>query len=108
MTLCEHVAEPHFDTRETAELLGIERRTIDYWIYNKKLPIRLIEGRNYVRLCDLEKILYEGSASIEREKNRRLKESAKLKKHRAPPSHKKLKTTSNSSHNKSTRDDDRV
>ena len=108
MTLCEHVAEPHFDTRETAELLGIERRTIDYWIYNKKLPIRLIEGRNYVRLCDLEKILYEGSASIEREKNRRLKESAKLKKHRAPPSHKKLKTTSNSSHNKSTADDDRV
>ena len=108
MTLCEHVAEPHFDTRETAELLGIERRTIDYWIYNKKLPIRLIEGRYYVRLCDLEKILYEGSASIEREKNRRLKVSAKLKKHRAPPSHKKLKTTSNSSHNKSTRDDDRV
>jgi len=108
VNLCEHVAEPHFDTRETAELLGIERRTIDYWIYNKKLPIRLIEGRNYVRLCDLEKILYEGSASIEREKNRRLKESAKLKKHRAPPSHKKLKTTSNSSHNKSTRDDDRV
>ena len=70
MVLCEHIAEPHFTTLETAELLGIERRTVDYWIYTKKLPIRLVEGRNYIRLCDLEKILYEGSASIEREKNR--------------------------------------
>ena len=101
MVLCEHIAEPHFTTLETAELLGIERRTVDYWIYTKKLPIRLIEGRNYIRLCDLEKILYEGSASIEREKNRRLKESAKLKKHRDPSTHKKFKTASNSSDYKS-------
>jgi len=102
VALCEHVAEPHFTTLETAELLGIERRTVDYWIHNKKLPVRWIEGRNYVRLCDLEKILYEGSASVEKEKNRRLRDSDSLKKHRAPPTHKKLKTTSNSSHNKST------
>jgi hypothetical protein len=102
VVLCEHIAEPHFTTLETAELLGIERRTVDYWIYTKKLPIRLIEGRNYIRLCDLEKILYEGSASIEREKNRRLKESAKLKKHRDPSTHKKFKTASNSSDYKST------
>ena len=83
-------------------MLGIERRTVDYWIYTKKLPIRLVEGRNYIRLCDLEKILYEGSASIEREKNRRLKESAKLKKHRDPSTHKKLKAASNSSDYKNT------
>lgn len=102
MALCEHIAEPHFTTLETAELLGIERRTVDYWIHNKKLPVRWIEGRNYVRLCDLEKILYEGSASVEREKNRRLKDSASLKKHRAPPTHKKHKSASNSSHYKST------
>jgi len=102
VVLCEHIAEPHFTTLETAELLGIERRTVDYWIYTKKLPIRLIEGRNYIRLCDLEKILYEGSASIEREKNRRLKESAKLKKHRDPSTHKKFKTASNSSDYKNT------
>jgi predicted DNA-binding transcriptional regulator AlpA len=102
VVLCEHIAEPHFDTRETAELLGLERRTIDQWIARKKLPVRLIEGKNYIRLVDLERILYEGSASSKREKNRRLKESAKLKKYLASRPHQKLKTTSNSSHNKST------
>ena len=101
MALCEHIAEPHFTTLETAELLGIERRTVDYWIHNKKLPVRWIEGRNYVRLCDLEKILYEGSASVEREKNRRLRDSAKLKKYLASRPCKKHQNTSATSNNKS-------
>lgn len=102
MALCEHIAEPHFDTRETAELLGLERRTIDQWIARKKLPVRLIEGKNYIRLVDLERILYEGSASSKREKDRRLKESAKLKKYLASRPHQKHEGDLNSSHNKST------
>lgn len=102
MALCEHIAEPHFDARETAELLGLERRTIDQWIARKKLPVRLIEGKNYIRLVDLERILYEGSASSKREKNRRLKDSAKLKKYLASRPCKKHQNTSATSNNKST------
>jgi hypothetical protein len=100
VVLCEHIAEPHFDTRETAELLGLERRTIDQWIARKKLPVRLIEGKNYIRLADLERILYEGSASSKRERDRRLKDSAKLKKYLASRPHKKHKNNCTSSDDK--------
>lgn len=78
VALCEHIAEPHFDISETAELLGLERRTVQFWVVRKKLPVRLIEGKNYIRLADIEKIIYEGSASKLRELNRRLRESKKL------------------------------
>jgi len=51
---------------------------VQFWVVRKKLPVRLIEGKNYVRLVDVERIIYEGSASKHREIARRLKEQKKL------------------------------
>ena len=59
-------------------MLGIARNSVQYWIITKKLPTKLIEGKNYIRLVDLEKIVYDGSASKQREVNRRMRERIKF------------------------------
>lgn len=58
--MMEHCVEPYFSLTEAAELLGCRREKLQSWVEHGKLKVRVIEGKNFIRLVDMEQIVYEG------------------------------------------------
>lgn len=77
--MMEHCVEPYFSFTEAATILGIDKRVLIKWHKLGKLKVKVIEGKNFVRLVDMEKIVFEGTPNKEMYMQVKKMEQAKLK-----------------------------
>jgi hypothetical protein len=78
--MMEHCVEPYFSFLEAATILGVDRRVLLHWQAYGKLKPKVIEGKNFIRLADLESIVFKGTPNEDMYMKVKKIEQAKLNK----------------------------